>query len=156
VSNVSALAIGQDDTSWQAEFCTDMMGTVRAVNATMPFLEKSKAAAIVVIASVSSREVDFAAGPYGLLKAALIHYAKGLPYQLAAKNIRVTALSPGNTYFPAGVWEKIEHGNTQSDGTHGQARGDGAGRGIFGHPGGKFHYRYEFVVDGALTRGVQF
>jgi len=42
VSNVSALAIGQDEASWQAEFNTDMMGTVRAVNAAMPFLEESK------------------------------------------------------------------------------------------------------------------
>jgi NAD(P)-dependent dehydrogenase (short-subunit alcohol dehydrogenase family) len=111
VSNVSALAIGQDEASWQAEFNTDMMGTVRAVNAAMPFLEKSKAASIVVISSVSGREVDFAAGPYGVFKAALIHYAKGLSFQLAPKNIRVNTLSPGNTYFPGGVWEKIEHGN---------------------------------------------
>src|ERR1051326_883397 len=39
VSNVSALSIGQDEASWQAEFNTDMMGTVRAVNAAIPFLE---------------------------------------------------------------------------------------------------------------------
>jgi len=44
VSNVSALAIGQDEASWQAEFSTDMMGTVRTVNAAMPYLEQSKAA----------------------------------------------------------------------------------------------------------------
>src|SRR5579875_2321154 len=111
VANVSALAIGQDDASWQAEFETDMMGTVTAVNAAMPFLEKSNAASVVVISSVSGREVDFAAGPYGVFKAALIHYAKGLAFQLAGKGIRVNAVSPGNTYFPGGVWEKIEHGN---------------------------------------------
>src|SRR5947209_7481381 len=111
VANVSALVIGQDESSWKAEFETDPMGTVRAVNAAMPFLEKSDAAAVVVIASVSGREVDFAAGPYGVFKAALIHYAKGLSFQLAAKGTRVNALAPGNTYFPGGVWEKIEHGN---------------------------------------------
>jgi 3-oxoacyl-[acyl-carrier protein] reductase len=103
VCNVSALAIGQDEASWRAEFETDMMGTVRAVNAAMPFLERSSAPAIVVISSVSGREVDFAAGPYGVFKAALIHYAKGLSFQLAAKGIRVNAVSPGNTYFPGGV-----------------------------------------------------
>src|ERR1700742_16987 len=32
VSNVSALAIGQDEESWQKEFSTDMMGTVRLVD----------------------------------------------------------------------------------------------------------------------------
>ncbi len=44
VANVSALSIGQDEASWKAEFETDMMGTVRAVQAAMPFLEASKAA----------------------------------------------------------------------------------------------------------------
>ena len=50
----------------------------------------------MTIASVSGREVDFAAGPYGTMKAALIHYTQGLAYQLAAKGIRANSLSPGN------------------------------------------------------------
>src|SRR5437868_5084420 len=37
VANVSALAIGQDDESWEKGFSTDMMGTVRLVNAAMPY-----------------------------------------------------------------------------------------------------------------------
>ena len=36
VPNVSALAIGHDDASWRAEFETDMIGTVHAVDAAMP------------------------------------------------------------------------------------------------------------------------
>ena len=47
VANVSALSIGQDEESWEKEFSADMMGTVRLVNAAMPYLEKSSAAAIV-------------------------------------------------------------------------------------------------------------
>jgi 3-oxoacyl-[acyl-carrier protein] reductase len=165
VSNVSALAIGQDEASWQAEFSTDMMGTVRAVNAAMPFLERSKAASIVVISSVSGREVDFAAGPYGVFKAALIHYAKGLSYQLAAKNIRVNALSPGNTYFPGGVWEKIEHGNPALfkdalalNPTGRMGRPEEMARAVvfLASPAASFITGTNLVVDGALTRGVQF
>ncbi|MDP9095558.1 MAG: SDR family NAD(P)-dependent oxidoreductase, partial [Pseudomonadota bacterium] len=53
VANVSALAIGADEGSWQAEFNTDLMGTVRAIEAAMPFLERSEAAAVVIISSVS-------------------------------------------------------------------------------------------------------
>src|ERR1700722_14674820 len=165
VSNVSALAIGQDEASWQAEFNTDMMGTVRAVNAAMPFLEQSKAASIVVISSVSGREVDFAAGPYGVFKAALIHYAKGLSYQLAGRNIRVNALSPGNTYFPGGVWEKIEQGNPElfsqamalnPTGRMGRP-GEMARAVVFlASPAASFITGTNLVVDGALTRGVQF
>jgi 3-oxoacyl-[acyl-carrier protein] reductase len=165
VANVSALAIGQDDASWKAEFDTDMMGTVRAVNAAMPFLEKSSAAAIVVIASVSGREVDFAAGPYGVFKAALIHYAKGLSYQLAGKGIRVNALSPGNTYFPGGVWEKIEQGNPDLfkqamslNPTGRMGRPEEMARGVvfLASPAASFITGTNLVVDGALTRGVQY
>ena len=165
VSNVSALAIGQDEASWRAEFETDMMGTVRAVDAAMPFLEASDAASIVVISSVSGREVDFAAGPYGVFKAALIHYAKGLSFQLAAKGIRVNALSPGNTYFPGGVWEKIEHGNPALyqqalalNPTGRMGRPEEMARAVvfLASPAASFITGINLVVDGALTRGVQF
>ncbi len=165
VANVSALSIGQDEASWKAEFETDMMGTVRAVQAAMPFLEASKAAAIVIIASVSGREVDFAAGPYGVFKAALIHYAKGLSYQLAAKGIRVNALSPGNTYFPGGVWEKIEHGNPalfaealalNPTGRMGKPEEMARAVVFLASPAASFVTGTNMVVDGALTRGVQF
>ena len=165
VSNVSALAIGQDEASWQAEFSTDMMGTVRTVNAAMPYLEQSKAASIVVIASVSGREVDFAAGPYGVFKAALIHYAKGLSYQLAGRGIRVNALSPGNTYFPGGVWEKIEQGNPELfkqamalNPTGRMGRPEEMARAVvfLASPAASFITGTNLVVDGALTRGVQF
>lgn len=165
VSNVSALAIGQDEASWKAEFETDMMGTVRAVDAAMPWLERSGAGAIVVISSVSGREIDFAAGPYGVFKAALIHYAKGLSYQLAGKGIRVNALSPGNTYFPGGVWEKIEHGNPELyrdalalNPTGRMGRPEEMARAVvfLASPAASFITGTNLVVDGALTRGVQF
>jgi 3-oxoacyl-[acyl-carrier protein] reductase len=165
VSNVSALSIGQDEASWQAEFNTDMMGTVRAVNAAMPFLEKSEAASIVVISSVSGREVDFAAGPYGVFKAALIHYAKGLSFQLAGRGIRVNAVSPGNTYFPGGVWEKIEQGNPQlfrqamalnPTGRMGKPEEMARAVVFLASPAASFITGTNLVVDGALTRGVQF
>lgn len=165
VSNVSALAIGQDETSWNAGFGTDLMGAVRAVNAAMPHLEKSSCPAIVVISSVSGREVDFAAGPYGVFKAALIHYVKGLSYQLAGKNIRVNAVSPGNTYFPGGVWEKIEHGNPELfktalalNPTGRMARPEEIARAVvfLASPAASFISGTNLVVDGALTRGVQF
>ena len=63
VANVSALAIPDEPANWRASFDVDMMHTVRLVNAAMPHLERSDAASIVTIASVSGREIDFAAGP---------------------------------------------------------------------------------------------
>jgi 3-oxoacyl-[acyl-carrier protein] reductase len=108
VCNVSALAVGDTPESWEKSFRTDMMHTVNSVAAAKPYLEKSKSASIIIVSSVSGFEVDFAAGSYGAIKAALIHYAKGLSRQLVGKGIRVNCVSPGNTYFEGGIWQNIE------------------------------------------------
>jgi 3-oxoacyl-[acyl-carrier protein] reductase len=108
VCNVSALAVGDSADTWEKSFRTDMMHSVNAVAAAVPFLEKSGCGSVALISSVSGFEVDFAAGSYGAIKAALIHYAKGLSRQLVAKGIRVNCVSPGNTYFDGGIWQTIE------------------------------------------------
>jgi NAD(P)-dependent dehydrogenase (short-subunit alcohol dehydrogenase family) len=108
VCNVSALAVGDSAETWDKSFRVDMMHSVNAVAASVPFLEKSASASIVLISSVSGFEVDFAAGSYGAIKAALIHYGKGLSRQLVTKGIRVNVVSPGNTYFDGGIWQTIE------------------------------------------------
>ena len=165
VPNVSALAVAANEQAWHAGFQTDIMGTVRVVDAAMPYLEKSSAASIVIISSVSGRELDFAAGPYGAFKAALIHYAQGLALQLAAKQIRANTVSPGNTYFPGGVWEKIQQGNpdlfAQSlalNPTGRMATAAEIARAVvfLASPAASFITGTNLVVDGALTRGVQF
>jgi NAD(P)-dependent dehydrogenase (short-subunit alcohol dehydrogenase family) len=113
VCNVSALAIGDTPENWEASLRTDLMHSVGAVAAAMPWLEASDAAAGTLISSVSGFEVDLAEGPYGAAKAALIHYAKALAHRLAPKGIRVNAVSPGNTYFAGGPWHHIEQGNPE-------------------------------------------
>ncbi len=164
VANVSALAVGNDEASWKSGFETDMMGTVRLVNAAMPLLEASSHAAIVTIASVSAREIDFAAGPYGAFKAAIVHYTQGLAFHLAGKKIRANSVSPGNTYFPGGVWSQIEAGNPQlfSDSMALNPTGrmgtpqEMANAAVFlASPAASFVTGTNLVVDGALTRGVQ-
>lgn len=165
VANVSALAIDQSEESWHKEFQTDMMGTVRMVNAAMPWLEKSGRAAIVAVSSVSGREIDFAAGPYGTMKAALVHYIQGLAYQLACRNIRANTVSPGNTYFPGGVWAQIEKGNPElfasalalnPTGRMGTPQEMANAAVFLASPAASFISGTNLVVDGALTRGVQF
>lgn len=165
VPNVSALAISSDDAGWKAGFDTDMMGTVHAVEAALPFLERSDAGAIVIVASVSGREIDFAAGPYGAFKAALIHYAQGLAYSLAAKNIRVNTISPGNTYFPGGVWERIEQHMPElfakamalnPTGRMGRPEEMARAAVFLASPAASFITGTNLVIDGALTRGVQY
>lgn len=113
VCNVSALSVGDSPETWEKSFRVDMMHTVNSVAAAVPHLEKSSSPSIAIISSVSGFEVDFAAGSYGAIKAALIHYAKGLSRQLVAKNIRVNCICPGNTYFEGGIWNSIEKGNPE-------------------------------------------
>jgi 3-oxoacyl-[acyl-carrier protein] reductase len=165
VANVSALAIANDEAGWQSGFNVDMMGTVRLVNAAMPYLEKSSKASIVTISSVSGREIDFAAGPYGAFKAAIIHYTQGLAYHLAGKNIRANSVSPGNTYFAGGVWNQIEHGNPalykqalamNPTGRMGTPQEMANAAAFLASPAASFITGTNLVVDGALTKGVQF
>ena len=165
VANVSALAIADDPASWQASFDVDMMGTVRLVNAAMPHLERSDVPSIVTIASVSGREIDFAAGPYGVFKAAIIHYTQGLAFQLAAKGIRANSLSPGNTYFDGGVWQNIEQNVPDLyaqamalNPTGRMAKPEEIARAavFLASPAASFITGANLLVDGALTRGVQF
>ncbi len=165
VANVSALAIPDEAANWRASFDVDMMGTVSLVKAAMPYLERSAAASIVTIGSVSGREIDFAAGPYGVFKAAIIHYTQGLAYQLAPKGIRANSLSPGNTYFPGGVWENIEQQNPELfaqamalNPTGRMAKPEEIARAavFLCSPAASFITGANLLVDGALTRGVQF
>jgi len=165
VANVSALAIPDEEANWQKTFEVDMMGTVRVVNAAMPYLEKSTHASIVTISSVSGREIDFASGPYGAFKAAIIHYTQGLAYHLAGKKIRANSVSPGNTYFKGGVWEQIEHGNPDlfkmamgmnPTGRMGTPQEMANAVVFLASPAASFITGTNLVVDGALTKGVQF
>ena len=165
VANVSALAIPNDEANWAKTFEVDMMGTVRLVNAAMPLLEASQHASIVTISSVSGREIDFASGPYGAFKAAIIHYTQGLAYHLASKKIRANSVSPGNTYFKGGVWEQIEHGNPElykmalglnPTGRMGTPQEMANAAAFLASPAASFITGTNLVVDGALTKGVQF
>ena len=165
VANVSALAFPDVEESWKVEFETDMMGTVRLIHAAMPFLEASKAPAVVAIASVSGREIDVVAGPYGTFKAAIIHYTQGLAYQLAGKGIRANTVSPGNTYFEGGVWHRIKDGDPDlynmqlglnPTGRMGTPQEMANAVAFLASPAASFITGTNLVVDGALTRGVQF
>lgn len=165
VSNVSALAIPDTDENWEASLRVDLMGTVRLYKAALPFLEASDAASAVTVSSVSGREVDFASGPYGTVKSALIAYTAGMAFQNAAKNIRFNTVSPGNTYFEGGVWNQIKDGNRElydfalglnPTGRMGTPQEMAAAVVFLASPVSSFTTGTNLVVDGALTRGVQF
>ncbi|TNC18813.1 SDR family NAD(P)-dependent oxidoreductase [Amycolatopsis alkalitolerans] len=164
VTNVSALAIGPTEENWRSSFEVDMMHTVRAVEAAMPFLEQSRSASVTVVSSVSGREVDFAHAAYGSMKAALVHYAQAQAFELAGKGIRVNSVCPGNTFFEGGVWSNIQQGDPDLYGkalalnpTGRMARPEEIAYGVImlASPRASFISGTNLVIDGALTRGVQ-
>lgn len=165
VPNVSALAVEPTIEAWRKEFEIDMLHTINTVDAAMPFLEKSDAGSIVIISSISGVEIDFAAGPYGAFKAALIHYSKGLSCQLAGKGIRVNAVSPGNTYFEGGIWQHIENNipdlfakalSLNKTGRMATAEEVANATVFLASPRASFITGTNLVVDGAVTNRVQY
>lgn len=164
IGNVSALAVADDEAAWKAGFDTDMMHSVRLVNAAMPWLEKSDAASITLVSSVSGREIDFTGPAYGAFKAAIVHYAQGLAHKLAAKGIRANTVSPGNTYFDGGIWQNIEKNipdlfaeALSMNPTGRMAKPEEIARGVvfLASPASSFTTGTNLVIDGALTKGVQ-
>jgi NAD(P)-dependent dehydrogenase (short-subunit alcohol dehydrogenase family) len=164
VANVSAIAVPDTEENWYISFETDLMHTVRLTQAALPHLEASSNGSIVAISSVSGREIDFTAGPYGVMKAAIVHYVQGLAFQLAATGVRANTVSPGNTYFEGGVWHQIENGQPElyaeslalnPTGRMGTPEEMARAVVFLSSPLSSFTTGTNLVVDGALTRGVQ-
>lgn len=111
ISNASALVTGGSEADWRAMFEIDMLGAVRTYNTAKPHLERAAAAggdaAFIITSSVSAAE---ASGPsaYGAMKAALIHFAKGVAKEGAAKGVRCNVVSPGTVFFEGGVWGNVK------------------------------------------------
>ncbi|HEY1273082.1 MAG TPA: SDR family oxidoreductase [Terriglobales bacterium] len=168
VSNAGAMAQGNDPKSWEANFRLDILGAVTAFEAARPFLEKAGAeqgdAAFVIISSVSAAESEWASS-YGPIKAALIHWAKGLAHECAKQRIRTNVVSPGMVYFKGGVWNRIEE-NRPDAFRQAMARNP-TGRAatpqeianavvFLASPVSSYTTGINLVVDGAISRRVNF
>jgi 3-oxoacyl-[acyl-carrier protein] reductase len=164
VANVSALAVAPGEENWRTGFEVDLMHTVRLVEAALPHLERSNAASIIAVSSVSGREVDAVAGPYGTMKGAIVNYVSGLAFHLAGKGIRANVVSPGNTYFAGGFWQNVERSSPEAyaaalalnpTGRMGTAEETAYAVVMLASPLASRISGTNLVVDGALTRGVQ-
>jgi 3-oxoacyl-[acyl-carrier protein] reductase len=164
VANVSALAVAPGEENWRTGFEVDLMHTVRLVEAALPHLERSDAASVIAVSSVSGREVDAVAGPYATMKAALVNYVSGLAFHLAGKAIRANVVSPGNVYFEGGFWHNVEQANPESyasalalnpTGRMGTPEETAYAVVMLASPLASRISGTNLVVDGALTKGVQ-
>lgn len=113
VSNASALVQGADEAAWRGMFDIDILGAVNVWEAARPFLEKAGAdtgdACFLITSSISAAEAT-APSAYGAMKAAQIHYAKGIARENAPKHVRCNVVSPGTVFFEGGVWGNVKAG----------------------------------------------
>lgn len=165
VANASALAIEDTDANWEACYRVDLMGTVNLVRAALPYLDNSDIKSLMAISSISGRQASFSSGPYGSIKAAVISYMAGLALTLAPRGIRANTISPGHTYFPGGVWEQHKEDNPQffadtmasnPSGRMGTPDEVAAGVVFLSSPKASRISGANLIIDGALTRGIQF
>lgn len=166
-ANASALDTAWDESAWQKAFELDLLHTVRAVEASLPFLERSDAGSIVVVSSAAAVEsFDKTLGPaYGSMKSALIHYASRMAHELASRHVKVNVISPGYTFSDGGIW----HGVQQEDrptfesiqaqipwGRMASAREVAAAAVFLASPISGFTTGTNLIIDGGLTRRVQY
>jgi 3-oxoacyl-[acyl-carrier protein] reductase len=168
VSNASALVNGNNDAAWKAMFDVDIMGAVRSFEAAKPHLEKAAAdkgdAAFLITSSISAAEAD-RPDAYGALKAAQIHFAKGLARENAPKGIRCNVVSPGTVFFEGGVWGNVKAGapaffeqmiKRNPTGRMATPEEIAAATVFLASPRSAFTTGINMVVDGAISRRANF
>ena len=86
------------------------MGGVRGCWAALPYLRRSPAGAVVLIASISAALSDEGAAQhaYAALKAALVSLGGQLGQTYGAAGIRVNVVSPGSIDFAGGYWDTVK------------------------------------------------
>ena len=164
VSNVSGGQPPGED-GWKSIFGHDILGAVRCVETATPHLEKDDGGSIIMISTTAALEKFMAAGPYNALKAALIQYSGALSQDLAPKGIRVNAISPGPIFIEGGAWDNIKKNMTPfyeatlADiplGRMGKAEEVAAQVALLASPRGGFTTGTNVVIDGGLTKRIQF
>ena len=168
VSNASALVQGIRDEDWQAMFEVDMLGAVRSFAAAKPHLEAAAAAkgdaAFILTSSVSAAEAT-GANAYGAMKAALIHYAKGVAREGAPKGLRCNVVSPGTVLFDGGVWGNVRDNHPgffeqmikrNPTGRMATAEEVAAATIFLASPRSGFTTGINMLVDGAISTRVNF
>jgi 3-oxoacyl-[acyl-carrier protein] reductase len=166
VSNVSAGGLKGPD-QWRISFEADLLAFVRLAEAAVPHLERSDAAAIVVIGTTSAFDTlpPTSANSYAALKAAVLEHASGLGHALAPKGIRVNTVSPGPIDFPGGAWDKLHEGRPEFYetirariplGRLGRAEEVARAVTFLASPAASFCTAVNLVVDGGFVSRVQF
>lgn len=168
VSNASALVQGNGEDAWRAMFEIDILGAVRTLEAARPFLQRAGVAkgdaAMIIISSISAAEADNPSS-YGAMKAAQIHFAKGVAREMAPSKVRCNVVSPGTVFFEGGVWGNVKAGmpaffdqmiKRNPTGRMATPEEIAAATVFLASPRSAFTTGANLVVDGAISRRANF
>jgi len=108
VNNASGFGGTDDEAGWEASVDVDLMASVRASHAALPFLERAGGGSILHISSIAGLRSSVRFPPYGAVKAALIQYTRNQAVRYAQKKIRVNCIAPGSIEFPGGMWDNAK------------------------------------------------
>jgi 3-oxoacyl-[acyl-carrier protein] reductase len=106
VNNASGFGAMDDEAGWAASIGVDLMATVRASQAALPFLAQAKGSSIINITSISALHASTRTPAYGAIKAAVSHYTGSQARIYADRGVRVNSVAPGSIEFPGGSWER--------------------------------------------------
>src|ERR1700733_11098580 len=166
ISNVSAGSVKGPD-QWRISLEADLLPFVRLTEAALPYLERSDAAAIVVIGTTSAFDTASPAAPnsYAALKAAVLEHSAALGHSLAPKGIRVNTVSPGPIHFTGGAWDKVREGRPEvyesirariPIGRLGQPEEVARAVTFLASPAASFCTAVNLVVDGGIISRIQY
>ena len=109
VNNASGFGRSDDEAGWATSVAVDLMATVRASHAALPYLQRG--GSIIHVSSIAGLRPSLRTPPYGAIKAALIQYTSTQALGLAPRGVRVNCIAPGSIEFPGGVWDQARRHN---------------------------------------------
>ncbi len=90
---------------WRAVLDVNVLSTLYASKAVIPYMKKAGWGRIIQIASVWGRESG-GGSAYNAAKAAVISMSKSMAQDLASDGILVNVVAPGSVWFPGGGWDR--------------------------------------------------
>ena len=106
INNASGFGMGDTEEGWAASLSVDVLATVRASQAALPFLLQGTMPSIVNITSISGFRPSIRTAAYGAAKATVMHYTTSQAAALSRQGVRVNSVAPGSIEFAGGTWEE--------------------------------------------------